>query len=661
MEIRTLGAAAAFRADGSRIEGLTPESKRFGVLVRVALAGWCRRDELAMMLWPDLDQEHARGALRQVLRYLRQAIGSGAILNRGDEELALAPGAVWCDAVAFERAIVEGRASEAWDLYGGDFLDTVHVGGAAPEFTDWMEGQRLRLRRLASRTAWRLADDMVASGDVHGMDFARRACLLAGDSEPDLARLLRLLAATGDRAGALAEYEQFADRLLREYDAEPSPQTQTLISEIRAQTISASEHGSSLPGGPAHEDQSTSAAHATLQPVELQPAPTVPHASGSVPMPGRTRRSGWHVVALVATTLLALIALVYAVRREGRSAFAATQRTAATEPSATRGKALELTVRGEYYLTTRQDADAMRARDLFEDAIDRDPTMTRAYLGLAYTYGMFAHNAMMPSREAFRLSAAAASKALMLDSTSGMAIAHLSAFKAYGEWRWSDAEEGYRRAITREPGNADLHVLYGTYLRVLGRYAESAREYRRARELEPLVRFFSFQEARVLLCARRTDAALALAMSSISLGERSPSAHTLAADALAALHRYDEALHEHQVAVQLVGDSAAAAALGQLHGSAGYATMHLAQARAAIQDLDARARRGLFVAPTHRAAAYAMAGDRQNAYAWLDSAVQSRDVLITKVGCNPSFDGMRAEPRFLAIAARVGVSAGMAK
>lgn len=662
MEIRTLGAAAAFRADGSRIEGLTPESKRFAVLVRVALAGSCRRDELAMMLWPDLDQEHARGALRQVLRYLRQAIGSSTILNRGDEELALAPGAVWCDAIAFERAIGEGRASDAWKLYGGDFLDTVHVGGAAPEFTDWMEGQRLRLRRLASRTAWRLADDMVGSGDVpHGMDFARRAFLLAGDSEPDLARLLTLLAATGDRAGALAEYEQFAGRLAREYDAEPSPQTQTLISEIRAQTISATEHGSSLPGSPAHVDQSTSAAHATLPLVTLKPAPTVPYASGSVPTPGRTRRSGWHVVALVATTLLALIALVYAVRREGRSAFAATQRTSATEPSATRRHALELTVRGEYYLTTRLDADAMRARDLFEDAIDRDPTMTRAYVGLAYTYGMFAHNAMMPSREAFRLSAAAASKARMLDSTSGMAIAQLSAFKAYGEWRWSDAEEGYRRAITREPGNADLHVLYGTYLRVLGRYAESAREFRRARELEPLVRHFSNQEARVLLCARRTDAALALAMSSISLGERSPTAHTLAADALAALHRYDEALHEYRVASELVGDSSAAATLGHLRGSAGYATMRLAQARAAIQDLGGRARRGLFVSPTHRAAAYALAGDWQNAYAWLDSAVQSRDVLITKVGCNPSFDGMRADPRFLAIAARVGVSAGMAK
>jgi DNA-binding SARP family transcriptional activator/Tfp pilus assembly protein PilF len=663
VNLRTLGAAAAFRADGSRIEGLTPESKRFAVLLRIALAGSCRRDELAVMLWPDLDQEHARGALRQSLRYLRQAIGSGTILNRGDEELALAPGEVCCDAAEFERAIGEGRAWDAWELYGGDFLETVYVSGASPEFADWMDAQRLRLRRLASRTAWRLADDIVASGDIpRGTDFARRACLLAGDSETDVARLLALLAATGDRAGALAEYGQFASHLVREYEAEPSPQTQTLIATIRAQTVAAPVAGSASLGNltSSRVDASRLPAQLTLADETLDPAPTVPHSVVNIPPASRSRLSRWNVGALFVTTLLALSVAAYALRHDGRSAFASNERGTPTASNVARRQALELTVRGEYYMSTRKGSDALRARDLYEDAIDKDPTLTRAYVGLAYAYGLFAHSAMMPSHEAFRLSAAAASKALALDSTSGMAIAQLSAAKAFDEWRWAEAESGYRQAIAGEPGNADLHVLYGTYLRVLGRYAESAREFHRAHELEPLVRHFSNQEVRVLLCAGQTDSALALLMPAIALGERSSAAHRLAADAFGALHRYDDALHESQVAAQIDGDSANAAALGQLHFITGYTTMRRAEATAGLSAVEARARRE-WVSPAERAAAYAQVGDAQTAYGLLDSAVKSRDVMVTKIGCNSSFDGMRAEPRFLSIARRVGVSAGSAK
>lgn len=661
MKIRTLGAAAAFRADGSRVEGLTPESKRFAVLVRVALAGSCRRDELAVMLWPDLDQEHARGALRQTLRYLRQALGSSAILNRGDEELALAPGAVWCDAVEFRRAVSEGRASDAWELYVGDFLDTVYIAGAAPEFEDWMAAQRLGLRRLASRVAWQLADQRIASGDVpDGTDLARRARLLAGDSETDVARLLTLLAATGDRAGALVEYEQFASHLAREFEAEPSPRTQQLIAQIRAQTMSVADHAKSPSVNLTRTRAPESPSASVLIPSEatLDPAPSVTHGSMDALRPKGSRRNGWKVVALLATTLLTFSVAADAARRDGGSAFALAEKESPRQSAAQR-QALELTIRGEYYMSTRLPADARRARDLFEDAIDRDPTMTRAYVGLSYVYGAFAHSKIMPSHEAFRLSAAAASKALTIDSTSGMAIAQLSAFKAFDEWKWSEAEAGYRQAILGEPRNADLHVLYGTYLRVLGRYAESAREFHRAHELEPLVRHFAMQEVRVWLCARQADSALALLSTALALGERSSVARQLESEALAVASRFDDALHERQLAAQMDGDSATAASLGHLHGNAGYAAMLLAMATANLHDVEARARRG-WVSPTERASAYAQVGDRRDAYAWLDSAVKARDVTVTKMGCDSGFDGMRAEPRFVSIASRVGVSAGIA-
>ena len=48
-----------------------------------------------------------------------------------------------------------------------------------------------------------------------------------------LRRALTMLDRLGDRAGALRVYDDFASRLRKEFDAEPSDETRTLIARIR--------------------------------------------------------------------------------------------------------------------------------------------------------------------------------------------------------------------------------------------------------------------------------------------------------------------------------------------------------------------------------------------------------------------------------------------
>ena len=93
---------------------------------------------------------------------------------------------------------------------------------------------------------------------------------------------------------------------------------------------------------------------------------------------------------------------------------------------------------------------------------------------------------MMPSHVASQFSGGAVRKALALDSTSGIAIAQLSVIAAFDEGRWADAERAYRQVPAGEPLNADLHVRYATYLRVLGRFGDAAHKFHVAHELEPL-------------------------------------------------------------------------------------------------------------------------------------------------------------------------------
>jgi len=195
------------------------------------------------LFWPDADQEHARRALNRASYYLRHELAPGVLETRGDDELAVAEDRVWCDVVAFDRALSEGRLEDALELYRGEFLPGFFVSGV-PEFERWVEVERARLRDRAVDAALRLATQEAAAHRVADAErWARHASALAPHDERAVRRRLELLDRAGDRAGALRTYEEFARQLREELDADPSPETQATVAAIRARREPATVEG----------------------------------------------------------------------------------------------------------------------------------------------------------------------------------------------------------------------------------------------------------------------------------------------------------------------------------------------------------------------------------------------------------------------------------
>lgn len=236
IELRTLGELGLKGSDGRDLSVILAQPKRLALLTYLAVSTHRqRRDSVVALFWPDLDTDHARGALRQALRFIRRQLGDGVLSGRTEEELGCRAGALWCDAAEFERACALGRLAEALSLYGGDFLDGFFVSGAAPEFDYWVEATRARLRNLAVEAARTFAERCEAAGDAAtAIRWARRAFELSPDSEHTLRRLIMLLDRLGERAAAVDIYEDFARRLAAEHhEVEPSPETQELMSTVR--------------------------------------------------------------------------------------------------------------------------------------------------------------------------------------------------------------------------------------------------------------------------------------------------------------------------------------------------------------------------------------------------------------------------------------------
>src|SRR2546422_9125175 len=247
---QTLGPVSLTDAEGHEMPALLAQPRRLALVAYLAVAtprGLHRRDAILTLFWPELDQQHARAALRQALRVIRGSLGA-VLTSRGDDEIGLDFEHFQCDADAFARAIAGGRWNEALELYRGELLEGFFIPGA-PEFERWLDAERARLRAAVVGGARALVERATEVGDVAAAaQWAERGLRLAPLDEALMQRLIGILDRRGDRAGAVQAYEDFARRLALELEVQPSAETQALLAAVRERDVVAAPIDLSAPG-----------------------------------------------------------------------------------------------------------------------------------------------------------------------------------------------------------------------------------------------------------------------------------------------------------------------------------------------------------------------------------------------------------------------------
>jgi TolB-like protein/DNA-binding SARP family transcriptional activator len=236
IRLRTLGALDLRNSEGQELRTVLAQPKRAALLVYLALApprGPHRRDTLLALFWPEQDTEHARNALSQAVHFLRRSLGAALVAGNG-EGLGLEWKDFWCDAIAFEEALDAGRLSDALELYRGDLLEGFHVTDA-PEFDQWLDGERTRLGERYAKALEAVAVEREAGGDNEGAVRLWRQ-LAARDlyNSRVALRLMHALAVAGDPAGAI-QHARVHEMLLREeLDVAPDPEIAVFARQLQS-------------------------------------------------------------------------------------------------------------------------------------------------------------------------------------------------------------------------------------------------------------------------------------------------------------------------------------------------------------------------------------------------------------------------------------------
>src|SRR5216117_295570 len=201
IRFHSLGTLDLRDSQGRALSAVLRRPKLIALLGYLAAArpfGFHRRDSLLALLWPELDNAHARNALRQALHTLREALGYEVVLARGEEELEVSEESIWSDVRSFAAALELGQAERALELYRGELLAGLHVSDA-PEFERWLDQERDVVRRRACEAARLLCDRQVAAGNpAAAARWARRLTEVSPFDETAVRRLIDGLDRMGD-------------------------------------------------------------------------------------------------------------------------------------------------------------------------------------------------------------------------------------------------------------------------------------------------------------------------------------------------------------------------------------------------------------------------------------------------------------------------------
>jgi len=441
------------------------QPRRLALVAYLAIAtprGPQRRDTLLAMFWPELDQARARAALRQSLYVLRSALGPDVLETHGHDVVSIQLDAIRCDVVDFDRAIAAGRSQEALDLYQGDLLEGFFISDA-PEFERWQAETRRRLRDAALRSALALVGQAEATGDIAAAALhARRAARLGPHDEAVLRRLVALLDKLGDRAGALAAYDEFAQRLGADFEAEPAAETQELVTAVRTR-----EQSAAAPDG-----------QPRLGPIAREAF-------------RRTSKSPFRSKLVLGGALSAAVAAALLLGLKLRAGEAGPR---SSTPVSGNVEANNLYARGKVVVQHQSRENDSIAITLFDRAVALDPTFAAARAELSHADVMRAEQFARGDSAAFERAQIAADVALKLDPN--LAEAHNAEASLLwwtpgptwfgpGHFNHERAIQEDKRAIALNPDLDRGHHLLGNIYLHIGLLDQAVAELQRVLKISP--------------------------------------------------------------------------------------------------------------------------------------------------------------------------------
>jgi len=316
-------------------------------------------------------------------------------------------------------------------------------------------------------------------------------------------------------------------------------------------------------------------------------------------------------------------------------------------------------IKGRYEMWKWTPDSVGKAKQHFEAALAHDPKFALACDCLANLYWYLGFWGFGPPDEMEPIRRFYALRAVELDPT----LAETSALIAFHPekchhigpyaYNWAETEKEMEQARGLHPNSPFLRVGYASVLIVLGNAEKAAAELECALESDPLSLEVRFWLAEALFFSRQYKRALEQGQQLAELEPEYQLAYMVLGHAYLGLQRFEESVAALRRAGEISGEFPLMLGwLGLACGLGGYTE----EARTVLERLRVIAGQR-FVLPTSFAWIHLGLGEIDDAFRWMDRAIDRNDGWIPALKSYPFLDPLRADPRFHALLRKLNLQA----
>lgn len=296
----------------------------------------------------------------------------------------------------------------------------------------------------------------------------------------------------------------------------------------------------------------------------------------------------------------------------------------------------------------RNKADYLLAVEQYQRAIKLDPNYATAYARLAIAQQWF--NDWVADGDGRKIASAQAranaTKAVQLAPDSALALGALGINRAWSDFDYPSAEETLKKAAALDPSNPEILYQLADVTACLGRLDEGVAMMRKVLTLEPLNASYHFYTGQFLLAMGSFNAAQAELQRAVDLQPSAEAFRIFLTIALLERGQSDQAL---QVANAEPQDANRRWALAEVHFARGEDALGQSILEEMVR-LDAS------YGPTLIATVYATRGNNDQAFLWLNRALEVRDPGVASIYEQPYLiPKLRKDPRLAVLLKKLGL------
>ena len=311
-------------------------------------------------------------------------------------------------------------------------------------------------------------------------------------------------------------------------------------------------------------------------------------------------------------------------------------------------EAYDLYLQGLFFSNKSSEEDLRRALRFFQGALEKDPTFSRAWTGIAKVWYFLADVYVKPL-EAYPASKEAALKAIALDEKDAEAHCYLSEAKRVLDWDLAGENAELQHALQLDPNSAPAHFFLSLLPLFRGELKGGLQFVLDAEKLDPVSPIISYVATAAYLANDRIDDAITEGQRTLQLDPNYFYLDSVLAAAYREKGNFPEAIALYTKAQEATHVPSSGLAITYTRmGREMEARNILAQL---VQARDKR-----YVSAPLIAAVSTALGDKEAAFHWLEVAYDEHSGVLQWIAFLPEFRALHSDARFPHLLQRISAS-----